>query len=175
MKFAIGSKNPTKVNAVKNVVQKLWDNSQVESTSSESGVSDQPTTYEEALKGAINRANSARDSCSADIGIGMEGYTFENDHGMFVSNICVAINDKNELGVASGGSFQLPNSVAEKIRNGGELGPSLNELFSLNNVKHNEGASGIFTSGYVNRTVAQENAVAYALAKFITPHLYKER
>lgn len=68
MRVAIGSKNPAKINAVKNVFK-----DEIISVDAESGVSEQPMSDEETIKGAINRAIQAAELGEAEIGIGLEG------------------------------------------------------------------------------------------------------
>jgi len=60
-----------------------------------------------------------------------------------------------------------------EIRKGRELGPVMDEFIGEENIKQKQGASGVLTNGLISRTESLEKAVAYALAKFLTPHLYK--
>ena len=62
MKIAIGTKNPTKVNAVKKVFGDTFTYVEV---AVQSGVSPQPFSDEETIQGAVNRARAAveRDRC----------------------------------------------------------------------------------------------------------------
>jgi len=59
-------------------------------------------------------------------------------------------------------------------RAGEELGPVMDDFSGRRNVKHGEGAIGIFTNGLIERTTALEIALTYALARFITPENYRE-
>ena len=80
MKVAIGSKNPVKIEAVKEAFGKVWPDQDFEFIGIEvpSGVPDQPMSDEESIKGATTRANNALDRLNADFGIGLEGGSAEN-------------------------------------------------------------------------------------------------
>ena len=58
MIVAVGSENPVKVKAVKEVMSEIYGNVEIVSYSVDSGVSKQPTSLEEIVKGAINRARN---------------------------------------------------------------------------------------------------------------------
>ena len=58
MRVAVGSTNPAKIKAVKAAFQKVWPDKKwvVEGVEVKSGVSDQPMSTSESIKGATNRA-----------------------------------------------------------------------------------------------------------------------
>jgi inosine/xanthosine triphosphatase len=75
-KVIIASKNPVKINAVKQGFKKMFPNTEFEfidiSVSSE--VSDQPFGNDEIFQGAFNRATNAKKEVSnADYWVGVEG------------------------------------------------------------------------------------------------------
>ncbi|MFZ1755392.1 MAG: DUF84 family protein, partial [Caldilineaceae bacterium] len=78
------------------------------------------------------------------------------------------------LGIGAGGRVLLPESIAHRVRAGEELGPVMDDFSGRRNVKHGEGAIGIFTAGLIERTAALEVALTYALARFITPENYED-
>jgi non-canonical (house-cleaning) NTP pyrophosphatase len=67
---AVGSRNPTKVASVTRVVRRLWPEVEVVAVKVSSGVDIQPTSDEEAIRGARNRAQQALASAGADLGGG---------------------------------------------------------------------------------------------------------
>ncbi|KKS04790.1 MAG: putative non-canonical purine NTP phosphatase [Candidatus Curtissbacteria bacterium GW2011_GWA2_41_24] len=75
MKIAVGSTNPVKIEAAKRAFGKVWPKKKLEIVGIEvpSGVSQQPMTDKEAVKGARNRAKVAIKSARADFGVGLEG------------------------------------------------------------------------------------------------------
>ena len=110
---AVGSANPVKVSAVKSVFSKLFTNPEVKGVNASSGVSEQPLSDNEAVKGAENRAIAAQKECSADFGIGLEGATIETPWGMFLTGWIAVADQKGIIGRASGGRIPLPDSVSE--------------------------------------------------------------
>jgi inosine/xanthosine triphosphatase len=150
MKIIIGSKNPAKIAAVKNA----FDFVQAEFVSLEvtSGVNAQPFSDEETIQGAINRAASALKEGKGEMGIGLEGGVQESSHGLFICNWGALATHDMEPIIAGGAKILLPEEVAERVRAGEELGPVMEEFSHQKNVRHHEGAVGIFTNSMVNRT-----------------------
>jgi inosine/xanthosine triphosphatase len=174
VKVAIGSINPTKVEAARRAVSQVWPEAEVIPVAVASGVSEQPMSDEETIQGAINRARAARAAVDAEIGMGVEGGVEETAFGMFVGGWAAVVHRDGRTGIGAGGRLQLPDQVARQIRNGGELGPAMDRLSGLQNVKHHQGAIGIFTGGLVTRTEALERSLVYALARFIATDYYSE-
>ncbi|WP_284036175.1 DUF84 family protein [Neobacillus sp. 114] len=149
MKIIIGSKNPTKITAVKNSFQHM--EAEFISLDVHSGVSEQPFSDEETIKGAINRAKGALEQGNGDIGIGLEGGVHETNHGLLLCNWGALATLDMEPIVAGGARFLLPEEVAVRLRAGEELGPVMEDYAKKKNVSKQEGAVGVFTNGMVNR------------------------
>ncbi|GHH97331.1 DUF84 family protein [Neobacillus kokaensis] len=149
MRVIIGSKNPAKIEAVKN----SFTNQYIELSSLDipSGVSDQPLSDEETIKGAINRAAGALREGSGDIGIGLEGGVQETNHGLFICNWGALAAKGLEPIIAGGARILLPEEIAARLRTGEELGPVMEDYAKKKNVSKQEGAVGVFTNGLVNR------------------------
>ncbi|MBL7160567.1 MAG: inosine/xanthosine triphosphatase [Candidatus Aenigmarchaeota archaeon] len=171
--ISIGSKNPVKIEAVKNAIKKIWPDAEVQAIEVESGVSNQPTSNDEAIKGASNRAKLSLQKTNADLGIGLEGCIADTEHGMFVSSWVVVIDSNGKIGIGGGGGILLPEKIATGIRKGGELGPLMDEFIGQHDVKRNQGTVGVLTNGLVLRSESFENPVIYALTKFISPQYYE--
>ncbi|HEY2421778.1 MAG TPA: DUF84 family protein [Neobacillus sp.] len=149
MRVIIGSRNPAKITAVKNIF--LDENTEFISLDIPSGVNEQPFSDEETIKGAINRAVGALKQGNGDIGFGLEGGVQETSHGLLICNWgALAAPNMNPI-IAGGARILLPEEVAVKLRNGAELGPVMDDFAKKENVRKNEGAVGVFTDGQVNR------------------------
>lgn len=172
MIISIGSKNPVKIDAVRDAASKIWEDADVVSFDCESGVSEQPTSEDEAIEGATNRAKKALELGKADIGVGIEGYTDDTKHGMFVTAWIVAVDKKSTIGIGGSGRLLLPDKIVYEIRLGNELGPVMDRFLNQKDVKHKLGASGVFTSGLIPRKDALQTGVIYALTKIINPQYY---
>jgi inosine/xanthosine triphosphatase len=149
MKVIIGSKNPAKITAVKN---SFTHEDEFVTLDIPSGVSEQPFSDEETIKGAINRAIGALNQGNGDIGIGLEGGVQETSYGLFICNWGALVTNEREPIIAGGARIPLPEEVAIRLRAGDELGPVMENYAKRKNVRKQEGAVGIFTSGMVNRS-----------------------
>ncbi|WP_175639930.1 DUF84 family protein [Metabacillus schmidteae] len=151
MKIAIGTKNPTKVNAVNKAFSSFIEAKFI-STDVPSNVSAQPLTDLETLTGAINRAKNALEAEGADLGVGLEGGLIKTDFGYFLCNWgAIYVKDQEPI-VASGARIVVPDEIGELVFSGRELGDVMDMYAKKKNVRHNEGAIGIFTNGIVDRT-----------------------
>ena len=166
--IAVGSKNPVKLSAARAVVTRLTAFATVEAVEVPSGVPDQPFGDEETIRGAIARARGARGKLDADFGIGLEGGVVEMpDRSMRTCAWAAVVSRSGRHGVGGSLAMPLPDSVAEMIRGGMELGHAMDKLTSQSNTKHGAGAVGILTAGLVDRQAAYEVLVAYALSPFL--------
>lgn len=170
----VGTTNPAKLAAVRSAVQRIWPNATVTGIHVDSGVRAQPLSDEEAILGATNRARLALQTGGADLGVGVEGNTVELAPGMFSTAWVVVVDADGAHGLGSSGRFLLPEPVAQAVRQGGELGPLMDEFTGEQNTKHKQGAVGILTNNLITRTAALETAVIFALTRFINPGYYRE-
>jgi inosine/xanthosine triphosphatase len=173
MKIAVGSLNPIKIAAARNVLRRLYPEVEVCGVQVESGVSDMPLTEEEAIAGARQRARAAQELLGAELGIGFEGGAAVFNDQMMTSGWAAAYNG-DRFGIGGGGHLQLPEEVARMIREEKlELGTAIDRLIGGENTKQKAGAIGILTQGLSSRQQAYESILIYALAPFITPHWYQ--
>lgn len=149
MKIIIGSKNPAKITAVKNVFQ--TEEANFISIDIPSGVNDQPFSDEETVRGAINRAVEALKQGNGDLAFGLEGGVQETSHGLLMCNWGALASNEMEPIIAGGARILLPDEIAQRLRAGEELGPVMDDYAKQKNVRKHEGAVGIFTNGFINR------------------------
>jgi inosine/xanthosine triphosphatase len=147
--IAIGTTNQAKVAAVRSVFSS--EHYTLVPTDVPSDVSVQPLSDHETRQGAINRAKHALQKENADIGIGLEGGVMEIDGELWLCN-WGALADRDGTVITAGGArIPLPFEVAKGIRAGRELGDVMAEYTGERNIRHKEGAIGVFTNGYVDR------------------------
>lgn len=173
-KVIIASKNPVKIQAVKNGFGKMFPDQEFKfiDISVPSNVADQPFSNDETFLGAQNRAdNSSNEVKDADFYIGIEGGIeyVENEMEVFT---WVVIKSVGKYGKARTGTFFLPKQVVELIKEGKELGEADNIVFKLNNSKQENGAVGILTGGVIDRMKYYTEAVILALIPFKNIDLY---
>lgn len=170
----IASNNPVKVQAVKIGFERMLPGQTFEfqKVSVSSGVSDQPFTDEETLRGACNRTASAMQiSPHADYWVGVEGGVEDLDEGM-TAFAWIVVRSKNTLGKGRTGTFFLPPAVTELIHQGKELGEADDIVFGRTNSKQENGAVGLLSGNVIDRAKLYEQAVILALIPFKNPGLY---
>ena len=163
MHIFVGSTNPVKINAVTTAASETWPDVRVQGLDVPSGISEQPIGDEETLQGAINRAKMALDQgleslteeqLKSDqmIGVGLEGGVFHFSKTELWSTVWVAVVDtEGTIFTANGARFRVPDSIAERILTGGEMGPIVERLVGEADVRSKQGMIGIITQGFVDR------------------------
>lgn len=172
--IAVGSTNPVKLAAVTQAVKRVWPAAVIESVAVDSGVRPQPLSDDEAITGAANRAQRAQQVSNTDLGIGLEGSVADSPYGMFVTGWAAVVDRAGTLGIGGSGRFLVPPTIADGLRNGGELGTLMDQLVGQTNTKQRQGAVGILTNGLISRTEALESAVVFALTRFLNPTYYEK-
>ena len=166
MKLAVGSTNPTKIDAVKRTLERFEPT--VVDVAVDSGVPEQPWSIEETVTGAENRARRALAATDADYGIGLEGGVARIDGVPGLSLIMwAAVTDGNRLERGGGPTLRLPDDVARRLEDGAELGPVMDGRLGTDGIAEAEGAAGVLTAGLTSRTGALGEAVACAFGPFV--------
>ncbi|MEK5323581.1 DUF84 family protein [Aeribacillus sp. FSL M8-0254] len=115
MNVAIGSKNPAKINAVKETFSLLEEkNMEFISVDVPSGVSTQPFSDEETLQGALNRAKNVFEKVKPDLSVGLEGGVDVTSRGLFLCNWGALIDKDGNEYIAGGArihSHQVKNLI----------------------------------------------------------------
>jgi inosine/xanthosine triphosphatase len=170
---AVGSSNPVKVQAVREVLRFIAPEATIAGVAVESGVPDQPWGDEETIRGARTRAIAAREALSAELGVGIEGGVVANaDGSLRTCAWAVVVGDGSREGVGGSLAMPLPESIAVLVRSGMELGDATEAVTGKIDVKRQAGAVGILTAGLVDRQEAYEVIVAYALAPFVSAEMW---
>lgn len=162
MNIFVGSSNPVKLNAVRQALAEKYPNADVQGFDVASGVSHQPITDEETMIGAINRAKAALASGLAEtkqkdvtdvLGIGLEGGVFTDEQGQMWSTVWAAVVDTDgQEYVANGARVKVPTIIAEPIARGEEMGPVMQSLTGISDVRKKQGMFGIITKDFISRT-----------------------
>lgn len=161
MIIAIGSKNPVKIQAVRNV----FTEDEVISLSVPSGVSEQPFSDDETIEGAINRANNCLMNLDADIGIGLEGGVVQTKQGLLLCN-WGALATRRNVYFAGGARIRVPDEVAARLLQGEELGPVMDDYAKKENVSKREGAIGVFTNEWMTRVQMFEHIMKLLVGQY---------
>ena len=168
IKVLIGSKNPTKVNAVSAAFKKAFPGFLISfiKTNAPSGVSNQPVGDVETKKGCVNRLNHIYKKDLADFYVSIEGGVSFDKESLFAF-AWVFIKSNQRLSKSKTGMFLLPKEIRKLIENGEELGVADDVVFNRKDSKKKDGAVGILTGGLITRKTYYEEAVILGLIPFL--------
>ncbi|SNZ13280.1 inosine/xanthosine triphosphatase [Natronoarchaeum philippinense] len=168
MRVSVGSGNPVKIAAVERALSDVAGVT-VEGVEVDSGVAEQPRGRTETISGAENRAESALEAGEYDLGVGVEGGVAEHEDGLYLI-MWAAVTDGERATRGAGPTIRLPESMAEPVGEGRELGPVVDEVLGAENVAEGAGAAGVLTGRAIDRESSLTHAVAAALGPFVTGH-----
>jgi len=173
IRIIVGSKNPVKIEAVKNTFSKYFKNIEIIGINVESKVPDQPKSDEETIKGAINRATHCllKDN-EAAFGIGMEGGLERIGDNLYAFAWIAIKSGEGKIGLGRTASFALPPRIRKLIESGKELGEADDIVFGIQDSKQKMGAIGLLSKGKLDRQKLYEQGVICALSPFLNRELY---
>jgi len=174
---AVGTSNKAKVNAVKETIR-AYDflrGAKIKAVSVSSSVSNQPTSIDETIKGAMNRARQAFTTCDYSIGIesGLMRVPYTKTGYM---DVCVcAIFDGKEFHLGFSSAFECPSEITRlMVKEGLDMTQAANAAGLTTNsaLGSAEGMIGILTKGRLTRKEYTKQALTTALIHLENPHLY---
>mmetsp|Transcript_29305 Transcript_29305/g.47039 ORF Transcript_29305/g.47039 Transcript_29305/m.47039 type:complete len:226 (-) Transcript_29305:140-817(-) len=183
----VGSTNPCKIKACERAFKACFPSVnaiRLIPVKAKSGVSDQPMTDEETLKGAKNRAKNAlqairketKEDSLIDFSVGLEGgLNLGEDGDSLVCHawMCVLCAKTGKASVARTASFMIPPQVTDLIRNKNmELGEADDVVFKRTNSGQGSGTVGILTHNLIDRCEYYRHALIMALIPYINLDLY---
>lgn len=176
MRVAVGSENPVKINAVKHAFELVWPKNkwEVVGISVGSGVTDQPMSDEESIRGATNRAKRSIKVVKADFGVGLEGGIHKIGKKWFDCGWIAVVDKKGRMGIGSSARMETPQIMIKMVKKGMELGDVGDKLFNRKNSKQAEGHFGLMTNGVVTRKDGYTQAVVFALSRFIQYKVFEK-
>ena len=123
MHIALGTTSKDKKKIAEKVLDDLNIKATIETFSVDSGVSDQPLSEEETIRGAGNRAKEAlKKESRVEMGLGMEGGLSKIDNLWYLVCAVVLVDrlGKKYLGISE--KLALPKEVSLKINRGAQFG-----------------------------------------------------
>jgi inosine/xanthosine triphosphatase len=178
MKVVVGSTNPVKVDAVRNVFRRIYGpETDVTCMKVESTVPAQPMAAE-TITGAVMRASNVFDAVKCDMAVGIEGGVFPQGvkvrgHRLYLNVQYCAIFDGDSLTIGSGGGFQTPYDAILPVLDGEEFGKVMDRITGVDDIGKKEGGIGYLTNGKLTRTQLTEQCVMSALVPRMKPELYR--
>jgi len=176
MKVLVGSRNPVKIEAVKEAFSFYFDGVEATGMSVDSKVSPQPFE-DETFEGAKNRAAAIRwlakkKGLDAQFFVGIEGGISKRDERWWAFGGMCIMDAAGRSSLGGSSSFELPSRVKGKIARGAELGDVMDELTGQENTKQKGGAIAFFSKGVVDRKNLYIQGLVMALVPFLNQALY---
>ncbi len=181
VKVIVGSQNPVKVKAVKEIFELFFNNVRIISMKPKLSISEQPFSLIETLIGAIERAYlPLLEIDNADYGVGIEA-GFIKIPGTITNYLkfeicCIADNEEGiTIGFSSG--FEFPPIVIHELLKGkvSEAEIVMERITGIEKIGEKMGAIGYLTKGFVKREDLSKQSVIMALIPRINKPLYGER
>jgi inosine/xanthosine triphosphatase len=177
MKINIGSKNPQKIDSLKEILKEYPDflNAEVISKDVSSDISGQPKSLDETTQGAINRAKNAFDDCDYSVGLESGLMKVPGTKTGYMDFTCCVIYDgkKTHLGLSS--AFEHPKVVIDHIfKNGLDASTAFHSagLTEDTYIGYNEGIIGFLTKNRLTRKEYTKEAIRTALIHLENKDLY---
>jgi len=177
LKVGVGSANPVKINAVKNVLEhyEMFKSSVISPVNVMSVVSPQPKGYSEISLGAVNRAKNSKEGNNYSIGIESG---IDEDHwtdSKWIDYCVCAVYDGNKFFIGRSSGIEVPKNLIKLIFEK-EIDLSqachISEQIKRENLGYEEGLIGILTNGRITREKQIEQAIINALAPLENSNLY---
>ena len=177
MKVIVGSKNPTKVEAVREAFGEFpeFKSAEVEGMQVDTEVHKQPKNMEQTVQGAMNRARNAFKNC--DLSVGLESGLMEvpNTKSGYMDITMCAIYDGKNFHLGGSSAFEYPKSMIDLVFSKDyEIDEAAKEAgFSHDeNIGEREGMIGALTKGRLDRKGYSKQAVITALIHLLNPEHY---
>jgi inosine/xanthosine triphosphatase len=150
----VGSASAMKLRAARRAFARFFGRVRVVGADVPSGVSPQPLSFGEVVRGARQRARGAFADCDYSVGIeaGVFRVASAAPRPFQITLACVFDGTREALG--SGPFFELPPALLRKV------------------VKSDEGSVALVTRGKVTREEVTVDAIVMALAPFVSPERY---
>lgn len=173
MKVVVGSKNPVKLNATRNVLEKIYDDLIVSAIHVDSEVPDQPFGMDQTVEGAVNRAKNAY-SDEYDLSVGIESGLIEVPKTLtgFIDIQWCAIYDGNQVTIGASSGFEYPPSVIKQVLVGVEVGDVMDQVTGVDGLGQKKGAVSHLSHDMLNRTENTEECVLTAMIPRMNRDIY---
>ncbi|NPA69756.1 MAG: inosine/xanthosine triphosphatase [Crenarchaeota archaeon] len=172
IRVAVGSRNPSKIEGVKRAYETFGIEVEIIPVDAESKVSRQPRSLDETVRGALNRAFSARDKVDADEYVGVESGLMYIPYVDRIVDVTVAVICDRQLRITVGLSpaFEVPPDFVRRLYGEDiELEDIVVEITGIENIGEKGGFISFLTNGKYERSELVRQAVLMALTPRICP------
>lgn len=179
MKISIASKNPIKIDAVRETIKSypLLQDSEISNIEVVSGVSEQPRSLEETVQGAMNRAKGAFRDCTYSFGIESGFMQVPNTKTGFMNFTVCVIYDGSRYHIGLSSAFECPPAITRMVF---DENLDINQAYYKTGltkdekVGYSEGVISYLTKGRLIRKDHTKEAVRMALIHLENAELYKD-
>ena len=188
IRIAVGSERRPKVNAVQEAAASFMEQfgpgtvCEVNGYEVESGVSHTPTSREELMQGARQRAEALQakleqQGVAADFFVGVEGgldvVVEDGVRRVFLESWAYVCNGhRGHFGCS--GSIELPAALAEKVLSQGiELATAIDEFAGAVGIRDGQGAWGVLSRNLISRQDSFRMATIAAFAPFYNAAMFR--
>ena len=188
LRIAVGSARRPKVNAVREAASSFaalfgaQTSCEVAGYEVESGVSHTPTSRQELMQGARQRAEEVQrklreEGSAADFFVGVEGgleVVAENGVRCVFLESWAYVCDAQRGHFGCGGSIEVPAALADEvILRGRELAVAIDQFAKAVGTRDGQGAWGVLSRDLVSRQDSFRVAVVAAFAPFYNSAMYR--
>lgn len=165
--IVVCSKNKAKNDAVKNVVQQYFENFEIKSLETKSGVLETPIGDEEGIKGCLNRIKDAiNQEQNGDLYIAMEGILTTTNYGTFICGWTVIYNSiSDEYYYGCSAKVKIPDEIISKVDKTKRLSDVVAKFVGNTDEEISKiGTNGVLTNGTYTRTDEFIDSVSCAIS-----------
>ena len=174
MIITVGSGNPVKIEAVREVLEDydLFRGAEIKAIKVSSDVSAQPWDLEETIQGAKNRARAAFQDC--DFSVGLESGLLPLPDGRLMNHTACALYTSGRYFLGFSPAFEIPSPLVPFLNQGREVNEAARAsgLTDHPRVGYEGGIISIITEGRVSRKNYIKPAIQMALAGLQHPGWY---
>ena len=174
MKVVVGSKNPKKIEAIKEALEDYFEEIIVYSKDIEFDETNQPFSMDEVVKGAKFRAKKSFDNCDFSVGI-ESGLILVDEEKYLQITLCVIYDGKTySIGCSSG--FELPKLIIKLMKEKRlDLSEAVKEAGMTKEEKagYGKGVINLFTKGKITRKDLIKEAATMSVLQLLNKEIYE--
>lgn len=176
MRICAGTRNPSKLEGIKQAFREVFKVGDIELISIEStNLKPQPIGLNEILEGALKRINASLSYDHCDFYVGVEAGVIEVMPNTYVDVQVTIIRDsKGHQAVGFSPGFQVPDKLMRLIiRNEvRELEEAVAKTYNIADIGEREGVIHLLSKGLLNRTYLTKLSVLMALLRWVNNEAY---
>ena len=164
MKIILGSKNPSKANAIKLAMESIgYNDIKITPIDVPSQVSSKPIN-EDTLIGAQNRNKNLYKYCQEN---NIDGGYEQVNNIYFIVTYASIIDNKNNKFIGKSQGLQISKAMFDWVSNGNSLNKVIELIIENSENKKSNGISGYLTNGFYKRDIFDSSAIISALQSYI--------